>query len=269
MLSVIVPTHNRLKLLEGCLAALEAQSFTDFEVVVAVDGSTDGSVTMLESVKRRAPFKLEVLVLSHGGRSRARNAAIGAASGDVLVFCDDDVTLEAETLSRHAAFHDLFKRSAAIGPLSYPDGSTRFPVRPSWVNFSGCNASIPRDAALEVGGFDEALGGYGGEDLEFGYRLERVGVKFKPLPDAGALHHGPKVPGAEKARSAGYQAVMIARKHGDAVATQLGVHPNMLAVKGLYLNPVGDFLLRGTTDYAFERAYLDGARAAWKELGRV
>ncbi|NJK45067.1 MAG: glycosyltransferase family 2 protein, partial [Pleurocapsa sp. SU_196_0] len=66
MLSVIVPTHNRLNALEACLAALEAQTYQEFEVVVAVDGSTDGSVTMLESVKR-APRSLEVLVLSHGG----------------------------------------------------------------------------------------------------------------------------------------------------------------------------------------------------------
>jgi glycosyltransferase involved in cell wall biosynthesis len=215
MISVIVPTFNRLELLERCLSALEVQTYREFEVVVAVDGSTDGSVTLLESVKRRAPFALTVLVLPHGGRSKARNAAMLEAKGDVLVFCDDDVTLDRETLSRHAAFHDLFKRSAAIGPLSFPDGQTRFPKRPGWVNWSGCNASVPRDAALEAGLFDETLGGYGGEDLEFGYRLEKSGVKFRGLPDAGAFHHGARVPGVEKARSAGYQAVMIAKKHGS------------------------------------------------------
>jgi hypothetical protein len=190
-----------------------------------------------------------------------------AAKGDVLVFCDDDVTLDRETLSRHAAFHDLFKRSAAIGPLSFPDGQTRFPRRPGWVNWSGCNASVPRTAALEAGVFDETLGGYGGEDLEFGYRLEKAGVTFRGLSDAGAFHHGARVPGVEKARSAGYQAVLIAKKHGSSVAMQLGVHPSLLAVKGVYLNPVGDLLLRGASDYAFERAYLEGARAAWKDEG--
>jgi hypothetical protein len=91
-------------------------------------------------------------------------------------------------------------------------------------------------------------------------------VKFRPLPDAGAIHHGARIVGAEKARSAGYQAVIIARKHGSGVATQLGVHPNLLAVKGLYLNPLGDLLLRRAEDYNFERAYLDGARAAWRDL---
>lgn len=248
------------------MAALEAQTYREFEVVVAVDGSDDGTLTMLESLRRRAEFGLQVLSLPHGGRSKARNAALQAAEREVLVFCDDDVTLEPETLSRHAAFHELFPRSAAIGPLSFPDGTTRFARRPGWVNMSGCNASLPRAVALEVGGFDESLGGYGGEDLEFGYRVQLAGVRFRPLPDAGAVHHGPRVVNPDKARSAGYQAVLIAQKHGGNVAVQLGVDPRLLAVKGLYLNPIGDLLLRRAEDYGFERAYLEGARAAWKEL---
>jgi glycosyltransferase involved in cell wall biosynthesis len=267
VLSIVIPTHNRLKALEACLAALEAQTYQDFEVVVAVDGSTDGSVTMLESVKRRAAFPMVVLVLPHGGRSKARNAALRAAMRDVLVFCDDDVTLHPETLSRHAAFHQMFRDSLAVGPVRYEDGSLEFPRVPSWVNLTGMNSSVPRAQALAVGGFDESLQGWGGEDLEFGYRLQQGGVRFRRLENADATHHAPRVRDAKKAFSAGYQAVMIAKKHGMGVATQLGVHPNLLAIKGLYLNPVGDVLLRRAADYAFERAYLDGARVAWKELG--
>jgi hypothetical protein len=61
------------------------------------------------------------------------------------------------------------------------------------------------------------------------------------------------------------KSVMIAKKHGTRVAMQLGVHPTMLAAKRVVLNPVGDLLFRAAEDYAFERAYLEGARAAWKE----
>ncbi len=265
-LSIIVPTFNRRALLEGCLSALSGQTFTDFEVIVAVDGSTDGTVAVLESIKRRSPYHLEVLALPHGGRSQARNAAIKAARGAVLVFCDDDVTFERETLARHAAFHEVFKDSVAIGAVRYTDGTLEFPAAPSWVNLTGMNSSVSRSAALSVGGFDEALHGWGGEDLEFGIRLAKAGLKFKRLEGAPATHHAPRVRDPAKARSAGYQAVMIAKKHGARVAVQLGVDQRVLSAKGLYLNPVGDLLLRGTSDYAFERAYLEGARAAWREL---
>ena len=265
-LSIIVPTFNRRATLEGCLAALTAQTFDDFEVIVAVDGSTDGTVALLTSLERRSAHHLEVLALPHGGRSQARNAALKAARGAVLVFCDDDVTFERETLARHAAFHEVFKDSVAIGAVRYTDGALEFPSRPSWVNLTGMNSSVPRAAALSVGGFDEALLGWGGEDLEFGIRLAAAGLKFKRLEGASATHHAPRVRDPAKAHSAGYQAVMIAKKHGRSVAVQLGVDRRMLGAKALYLNPVGDLLLRGTSDYAFERAYLEGARAAWREL---
>jgi glycosyltransferase involved in cell wall biosynthesis len=266
-LSVVVPTHNRRADLERCLNALEVQTFTDFEVVVAVDGSTDGTVALLTSVQKRFPHRIEVLVLKHGGRSAARNAAMRAARGSVVVFCDDDVTLPPECLARHAAFHGVFPNAVAIGAVRYTDGTLEFPVRPSWVNLTGMNSSVPRAAALEAGGFDETLKGWGGEDLEFGIRLQKAGLAFKRLEGEPATHHAPRVRDATKAHSAGYQAVMIAKKHGGNVALQLGVHPSVLGVKGLYLNRVGDLLLRGASDYQFERAYLDGARAAWKELG--
>jgi glycosyltransferase involved in cell wall biosynthesis len=265
-LSVIVPTFNRRALLEGCLKALEAQSFTDFEVIVAVDGSTDGTVALLTTLERRSPYHLAVLALPNGGRSQARNAAIKAARGSVLVFCDDDVTFDIETLARHAAFHEVFKDSGAIGAVRYTDGTLEFPTRPSWVNLTGMNSSVPRAAALSVGGFDEALHAWGGEDLEFGIRLAKAGLKFKRLEGTPATHHAPRVRDPEKAHSAGYQAVMIARKHGARVALQLGVDRRMLGAKALYLNPLGDLLLNKTSDYAFERAYLEGARAAWREL---
>ena len=265
-ISVIVPTFNRRALLEGCLGALSNQTFTDFEVIVAVDGSTDGTVALLTSLERHTTHRLEVMALAHGGRSRARNAALNAARGSVLVFCDDDLTFERETLARHAAFHEVFKDSVAIGAVRYEGGALEFPSRPGWVNLTGMNSSVPRSAALAVGGFDEALHGWGGEDLEFGIRLAAAGLKFKRLEGMPATHHAPRVRDPDKARSAGYQAVMIARKHGARVALQLGVDQRMLSAKALYLNRVGDLLLRGVSDYAFERAYLEGARAAWREL---
>ena len=262
-LSVITPTHNRMALLEQLLQSLEAQTYTDFEVLVAVDGSTDGTVTLLEAIKRRGNLQLGVLVLPQGGQATARNAAMQKASGDVLIFADDDLTFAPDVLARHAAFHQIFKNSIAVAAVQYPNKSIDFPNNPSWINFTGMNTSLPRVAALENNGFDQSLSSYGGEDLEFALRLEKKGLKIRRLPDALAFHVGDKIRDAQKGYSAGFQAVQIAKKHGDSVAMQLGVHPSLLAAKRLVLNPIGDFLLQSRADYAFERAYLNGARDAW------
>ena len=116
-LSVIVPTHNRMAWLEQLLNSLETQTYSDFEVIVAIDGSTDGTLAMLEAVKRRSQIRLELLVLPQGGQAKARNAAIQAASGQVLVFADDDLTFAPDVLARHAAFHQVFQNSIAIGAV--------------------------------------------------------------------------------------------------------------------------------------------------------
>lgn len=264
--SVIIPTYNRAELLEQCLAGLEAQTYRDFEAVVAVDGSTDGTFPLLASVKRRSPFPLVDLYLTHGGRSHARNAAMRAARAPTLVLCDDDVVLGPETLALHAAFHDVHEQSVAVGPLTFTEGGTRFTSRPTWVNLTGANASLPRDFAEAAGWLDEELASYGGEDLEFGYRLAKAGASFRPLQGATATHLGPRTANPEKARSAGRQAVLIAAKHGPEVGLQLGVHPTLLNVKRAYLNPFFDRLVGRNSNYAFERAYLEGAREALAEM---
>ncbi len=269
-LSVITPTHNRMVLLEQLLVSLELQSISDFEVVVAVDGSADGTLAMLEAFKRRSVLVVEVVVLDGVGRAAARNAAIARASGDVLVFADDDLTFAVDVLARHLAFHQVFKGCVAVGAVVFPDGVTRFSSRPDWMNFSGCNCSVARGSVLELGGFDASIALYGGEDLELGFRLRQADLLFKALVNAGVVHHGARVPGEEKAFTAGYNAVFIAQKLGGSVALQLGVHPSLLLAKRFLLNPVGDLVLKSLSDYAFERAYLNGARAAWKEIeGRV
>jgi glycosyltransferase involved in cell wall biosynthesis len=265
-LSVITPTHNRMGLLEGLLKSLEAQTYTDFEVVVAVDGSSDGTLTLLEAYKRRARFELEVLVLPQGGQAKARNRAIKQSKGDVLVFADDDLTLMPDVLARHAALHQVFPNTIAIAPVQYPNNEIDFPRQPSWVNFTGMNTSLPRQAALQVGGFDEQFSGYGGEDLEFALRLSKKGLSLRRLPDALALHHGTRHRNPEKGYSAGFQAVRIAQKHGGGVAMQLGVHPNLLTAKRLAFNPLGRVLLGSRADYAFEEAYFHGARDAWQKI---
>lgn len=263
-LSVITPTHNRMGLLEGLLASLETQTYSDFEVLVAVDGSTDGTLALLEAYKRRGRLQLVIQVLGGVGRGAARNAAIASASGEVLVFLDDDLSLPPEVLARHAAFHQVLTKSVAVGAVRFPDGVVRFPKQPNWMNFSGCNVSVSQAAIVGLDGFDLSFAEYGGEDLELGYRLYQSGLRFKVLQNAEVFHNGARVPDPKKGYSAGFEAVRIAQKHGGNVALQLGVHPNLLTAKRVAFNPLGRALLGSRADFAFEEAYFRGARDAWK-----
>ena len=268
-LSIITPTFNRRDLLEKVLRGLEAQTFQQFEWVVAVDGSTDGTLAMLEAARRRVGFPIQVLALENGGQARARNHAIKAATGDVIVFCDDDLVFEPETLARHAAFHELHPNDIAVGPVTNAsDGRVDFPRVVTWMNLTGMNVSVARQAVLEVGLFDESFRGYGAEDIDLGIRLERAGHKFRKLHDAGSLHLAPAARDTKKGRDAGYQAQKLAQKYGPEVGALLGVHPFVRGLKRIVLNPVMDAILGKNPHYAFERAYLEGARAAAHEGDR-
>ena len=81
-LSVVMTSLDARVNLERCLPALAAQSFLDFEVVIALRGSLDGSLTVLEMLRRRLPFKLEVVALGRVSNSVARairKVAIGSS----------------------------------------------------------------------------------------------------------------------------------------------------------------------------------------------
>lgn len=106
--SVIIATYDRGSLLEETLASVMSQTYTDYEIIVADDGSTDDTLKRLEKYGDR----VRVLPLAHSGRpSVARNAAVRIATGKFLAFLDSDDTwlptkLESQVglLEQHPSF---------------------------------------------------------------------------------------------------------------------------------------------------------------------
>lgn len=93
--SVVVATRNRPALLMKALAAIKAQTFPDFEVIVVDDGSErstrEGYAALWSSLDSRFQLVLQGQAGQTGlGPSTSRNAAIALAQGDLLAFCDDD-----------------------------------------------------------------------------------------------------------------------------------------------------------------------------------
>ncbi len=100
LVSVIIPTYNRLQLLQRAISSVEAQSYDEVELIIVDDGSTDGTKEYLEGLKHK------VIILSDNcGVSHARNQGVSIAKGETIAFLDSDDLWHEEKLARQVAFH--------------------------------------------------------------------------------------------------------------------------------------------------------------------
>jgi peptidoglycan/xylan/chitin deacetylase (PgdA/CDA1 family)/glycosyltransferase involved in cell wall biosynthesis len=205
-LSVIVPTRNRRDvLMTRALPAMFNQQMRadEFEIVVVVDGSTDGTAAALREL--RPPCSLIVIEQPGCGAGAARNTGIQAARGDLLLFLDDDIVCESDLFLRHIEAHHGVEPVLVYGVLSihpetppsvmkygtqswyrdyYSGLQARCGLRLPEDNFLISNSSVPRATVIECGLFDERMTAK--EDYELGLRLWKKGVQFKFLPQARA-----------------------------------------------------------------------------------
>src|SRR5437867_3641156 len=100
-ISVIVPTHNRVALLQQNVESLLRQDFTDREIIIVNDGSTDGTDRYLSTLETSA--KIVYVRQDNQGPAAARNAGIKVARGRYVAFTDDDCVVPARWLARIVA----------------------------------------------------------------------------------------------------------------------------------------------------------------------
>ncbi len=99
-ISVIIPAYNRCQMLKQAVDSVLSQDFTDFELIVSDDGSTDHTQEMLRAYENRIIFIRQ----ENKGVSAARNRGIISASGDLIAFLDSDDLWMPEKLSEQVAF---------------------------------------------------------------------------------------------------------------------------------------------------------------------
>ncbi|MFM7372684.1 MAG: glycosyltransferase family 2 protein, partial [Sphaerospermopsis kisseleviana] len=96
--SVVIPTYNRLPILQKCLRALEVQNFKDttlvegYEIVLVDDGSTDGTLDWLAEHQDQFPH-VRCFQQDHAGPAAARNLGVEKAAGDTIIFIDSDLVV--------------------------------------------------------------------------------------------------------------------------------------------------------------------------------
>jgi glycosyltransferase involved in cell wall biosynthesis len=210
-LSLAIASYNRREPLAKVLSALAEQTYPPerFEVLVVLDGSTDGSAEHARSLD--LPYRLRLLEQDNRGLAASRNRGAREASAPVVVFLDDDILPEPAFLAEHAAGHREGRDGQVVlghCPPAKPGSDLltlisrhfwedyfRRRAEPdhqwNYTDFGDGNVSLPRSLLLESGGWDEqfARGTVRRQDWEFGIRLLQSGVRFVDRPEARGWHH--------------------------------------------------------------------------------
>src|SRR3982751_1065025 len=141
--SVVIPTYQRRDVICAAVRALAEIDYAgDRELIVVVDGSTDGTA---ESLKRiRCPFPFRIVEQPNGGAARARNRGAAEATNDILLFLDDDMIADAKLFEEHDRIYRTGADAVVGDTLLDPDSPPGFLSDSigAWIDASRVNAPL-------------------------------------------------------------------------------------------------------------------------------
>jgi glycosyltransferase involved in cell wall biosynthesis len=190
-LAFVVPALNEARYIDACLSSIEAQMESNDDLLVVDNGSTDGTVEIVEQHDRA-----RVAVVSHVTIAALRNYGARNTSGEIIAFIDADCTIApgwrevvVEILSRNtvAATGSLVGLPTDAGWIARVWWYRRPTEERSTPYLVAANFAVRREAFDEVGGFREHL--VTDEDTEISIRLTDAGHQIIDSSRAKAIHH--------------------------------------------------------------------------------
>ena len=279
-ISVIIPSYNNRDVLRETITQLRGQTLAAdlYEIVVADDGSTDGTAQMVDELAGQPGAVIRYVGQANRGRSAARNLGVRTARGRIVVFLDSDLWATPTLLAEHHRHYPAGATGRGVQgrTVTHPESRVtpfmqvkemtpdltirrRRDLSPFHVTTRNC--SMLREEVLAADGFDETFSGYGWEDIELAIRMHERGTRFEYEPLAlGYHHHVEDLMGVrEKLRQAGVGAVYFWRKYRRAAqfGIFLEIAPFMLPVKWLvYRTPLITPLIWRIVPRAEKRGWL-------------
>jgi len=213
LLSVIIPTRNRVKSLKLLLESLAVPArigIPETEIIVVDNGSTDETHRWLDAQREQNQSGgLIILDEPRPGKSNALNRALSVARGEIFMVLDDDVVIQSNCLAKHAEAHTATQFAAIQGRILAGKDSLGNPADANRLReyniplidygeeivairgLTGTNMSFKRAVFEKVGFFDPRLGpGAAGfsEDTEYSIRIRKAGFKIGYTPHAIVYH---------------------------------------------------------------------------------
>lgn len=200
LFSIIIPAYNASKTIKKCLDSIFKQNFSDFEVILVNDCSTDKTKEIVDQYNIK-----QICLEKNSGPAAARNIGIKQAKGKIIVFIDSDIAFK----DNNALFKlaKIFKEKSEIDgaimikdkiPLN--DGLT--PLFWSYykyflwnqpgefqTSFTTERSAIKKGIFDKIGYLNQQYKKADVEDFEFGYRLNEHGYKIFIARDIKVLHH--------------------------------------------------------------------------------
>ena len=234
-LSVVMATYNRRYILPRAIDSIFKQDLspTEYELIVVVDGSHDGTTEYLKSLL--PPCPLQIIEQENSGLAIALNRGIAASRGRIVILVDDDLVLDPSNFRIHLEAHAASDSLLVHGPVYVAKESAdnfatdwirevvddeikRWEKGWTWPDDANIdpNYSIPRAALIASGGYDEIFKWR--QNSEFGVRLVKSGIKVVYEPRALCYHVYSKTPKQLlniQIRSWGREEIALLRKHPE------------------------------------------------------
>lgn len=188
---MVIPNYNKQKYIQKCLDSVLTQTYSNIEIVVVDDCSTDNSRQIIQEYEKNFPNIRAILLCKNGGVSHARNFGIRAANGDIVTMLDSDdyyssckkIECEVRLLDSHGgqcitySYRNVVDEQGNLlykgrkNESRYISGNVfyRFLTEKDAFGYVQRDMCMPKQAILDVGGYNEEESYY--EDYDLVLRL--------------------------------------------------------------------------------------------------